>query len=110
MANSLKSNIDVTKKEFSIIGDIIENNAGNYTVWAFGSRVDGTARKYSDLDLVFIGSTKMSNVDYSILKEKFEESMLNFRVDIVDWHTCTDKFKNIIPKKYVILKGQDNLI
>ena len=50
----------------------------------------------------------MLDIDYSILKEKFEESMLDFRVDIVDWHISSDKFKEIICKKFVILKDQNN--
>ena len=42
MDNSLKININITKNELIIIAEIIKNHAGSYTVWAFGSRVNGT--------------------------------------------------------------------
>lgn len=58
-------------------------------VFAFGSRVSGKPRKYSDLDLAIslpepIGLRKLRE-----LKDAFEDSALPICVDIVDW-TCAD--------------------
>jgi len=43
-------------------------------IWAFGSRVTGTAKKYSDLDLVVISKEKIPQKQYYQLQEMFQES------------------------------------
>ncbi len=65
-----------------------------YKFYAFGSRVKGTAKKFSDLDLCFF-----DNIPWNIrahIEEDFEESNLPYTVDIVDWNMCDDSFKQII--------------
>ena len=37
------------------------------------------------------------------IKNAFEESNLNFRVDILDWHRISDDFKKIIDSNYEII-------
>ena len=54
------------------------------TVWAFGSRVQGTSRPHSDLDLV-VFSTPEEGPRIAALREAFEESDLPFRVDLFVW-------------------------
>jgi predicted nucleotidyltransferase len=52
-----------------------------YEFYAYGSRVKGTAEKYSDLDLCF-----QENIPWNILshiKEELEESNLPFKVDLI---------------------------
>ena len=39
---------------------ILEQYVPNAEVWVFGSRVSGTAREHSDLDLVVIDEQKLS--------------------------------------------------
>jgi len=38
-----------------MVRDILHRSVPNRSVWAFGSRVTGKARRYSDLDLVVMG-------------------------------------------------------
>jgi nucleotidyltransferase substrate binding protein (TIGR01987 family) len=49
----------------------------------FGSRADGTARRYSDIDLGFAGEP-LSAPRLALLAEAFEDSELPYRVDIVN--------------------------
>jgi len=52
-----------------------------YQFYAYGSRVKGTAKKYSDLDLCF-----QEKIPWNILshiEEELEESNLPFKVDLV---------------------------
>ncbi|CAG8470055.1 6207_t:CDS:10 [Cetraspora pellucida] len=52
-----------------------------YRFYAYGSRVKGTARKFSDLDLCY--QEEMPWNVYGRVKEDFEESNLPFKVDLV---------------------------
>lgn len=56
-------------------------------VWAYGSRVNGTAHEGSDLDLVVRNPADLSRPlhDLSALREALSESDLPILVDVVDW-------------------------
>ncbi len=69
-------------------------------VRAFGSRVNGTTKSYSDLDLAVVGSGKLSDDTLRCLKEAFEESDLPFRVDVLDWNATSPGFQKVIEKQY----------
>jgi type I restriction enzyme S subunit len=76
-------------------------------VWAFGSRANGTAKAYSDLDLAVITDTPLSLDVSGALREDFAESDLPWRVDIVDWATTSETFRKIIERdKVVALPGK----
>jgi predicted nucleotidyltransferase len=73
-------------------------------VWAFGSRVNGRAKKYSDLDIAVLSDKPLSLYDYATLKEAFDESDLPYRVDIVDWAAVTETFQAIIQKNKITIQ------
>ncbi|EXI61386.1 hypothetical protein MHD_08895 [Mannheimia granulomatis] len=93
--------LDVTTEELAIVKFILQQFVPNYPVWAFGSRVKGTARKYSDLDLAIITETPLTFLERDNLKEAFSESDLAWKVDIVDWATTSEAFRQIIQQKYI---------
>ncbi|MCS6772359.1 MAG: nucleotidyltransferase domain-containing protein [Kiritimatiellae bacterium] len=70
-------------------------------VLAFGSRVEGNAKAYSDLDLAIVGERVLPFKTVWRLREAFEESDLPFRVDVVDWHAVSEKFRDVIKKRSV---------
>ena len=74
-------------------------------VWAFGSRVTGNAKEYSDLDLAVISTEPMTFSQMADLKDAFSESTLVFKVDIVDWAVTSDAFRKIIEEKKVVLQS-----
>ncbi len=84
--------IHVDKKHADIIYAIL--NKYPYTFYAFGSRVKGTQKKFSDLDLCY--KEIIPSVVMARLEEEFEESNLPFKVDIVDWNRCTEEFQQKI--------------
>ena len=60
---------------------LLQQYLPNTEVWAYGSRVQFTAKPYSDLDMVaFAGKEQGQAV--ANLHEAFEESDLPFRVDV----------------------------
>ena len=71
-------------------------------VRAYGSRVKGTSRPSSDLDLVaFAGPQQHRQV--AELREAFEESDLPFRVDVLVWNEVPESFRDEIERNHVVL-------
>ena len=72
--------IQIEKKHLEMVLQILRKYP--YSFYAYGSRVKGTARKYSDLDLCY-----QDDIPISItrkIKEEFEDSNLPFHVEIVN--------------------------
>lgn len=87
-----------------IIQDILQTHVPEHTVWAFGSRVRGTARQYSDLDLVVITRQPLSLDCLATLKEAFSESDLPWQVDVLDWATISATFGEHIKQRYIVIQ------
>jgi len=100
--------IDIKPEHREMIIDILKKYAPEFEVRAFGSRVNGTAKKYSDLDLALVGNQKLSIRQLRQLEDAFQESDLPFRVDIVDWSRISDEFRKIIEKNFEVLWVTDN--
>ncbi|MGC8765498.1 MAG: nucleotidyltransferase family protein [Brevinematia bacterium] len=98
--------INLTKKEMKTIFEILEKFVPDFEVWAFGSRIEGTKKKFSDLDLVIIGEKEIDIYTLGRLKEAFEDSDLPYSVDVIDWNRIPPEFRNIILKNYVVIKGK----
>ena len=97
-------NIDLAPKQIETVTCILARLVPNYEVVAFGSRVKGHARKYSDLDLAIKGKEPLEFSRYAQLRQAFEESALPINVDILDWHTIPERFRENIEKKYVVVQ------
>jgi predicted nucleotidyltransferase len=102
--NTIKPGIEMPADSLKLVYEILHNLVPGKEVWAFGSRVQKTAREYSDLDLVVLGETPLTLAEKADLHEAFDESDLPFKVDIVDWATTNENFKKIIRKKYVVVQ------
>ncbi|MBU1087127.1 MAG: nucleotidyltransferase domain-containing protein [Candidatus Omnitrophica bacterium] len=96
--------IDVSAQDLKIIKQILKKYVSDYEIRAFGSRVTGKAKSYSDLDLVIVGKQKIERKLMVLLKEAFENSKLNFRVDIIDWQIISNSFREIIKSEFEIIK------
>lgn len=98
-----KKMIDVSKNHLLTIKSILQKHAPGAEVRAFGSRVAGTAKRYSDLDLVIVGKNEVAASVLEKIKEDFQESDVPFRIDILDWHKISKEFRDIIGREYEIL-------
>ena len=72
-------------------------------VWVFGSRAKWTTKDTSDLDLAIDAGRALTLRELGALGEAFEESDLPYRVDIVDMHTVSDGFREIIERDRVAM-------
>ncbi len=95
--------IDLSSGMLEIIVAILDEHVPDCEVWAFGSRVNGTAREFSDLDLALRGQEKMDWRRIERLKDAFSASDLPIIVDVLDWHALTDEFRSVIEQDYVVL-------
>ncbi len=97
--------IDVSEADLAVVLEILAQHVPDCTVRAFGSRVRGGARPYSDLDLVVIGPAPLDWRRIEALKDAFSESDLPFLVDVLDWHTLSETFRALIAETSVVLQG-----
>lgn len=103
------SRLQLKQRELEEVRRLLKLHVPTFAVWAFGSRITGQARKYSDLDLVIITETPLNLAKRADLTVGFSESDLGFKVDIVDWSLISPEFRAIIEKnKVVIQKGSES--
>lgn len=76
--------IDITPEERAIVLRILNEIVPDREVRAFGSRVTGKAKPFSDLDLAIMGDEPLPLETRARLEETFSESELPWKVDILD--------------------------
>lgn len=96
--------LDLSQNHLEIVVSILRRLVPEYEVWAFGSRVTGKAKKYSDLDLVVISGLPLDFGLLGRLRDAFSSSDLPMKVDLVDWTTVSGEFREIIKRNYEIVK------
>lgn len=96
--------IDVTAEQWRIIHDVLQANVPDATVWAFGSRVAGRAKAYSDLDIAIVSDEPLGFMRMAEIAEAFTESDLPWKVDVVDWAATSERFQQVIERDHVELQ------
>jgi uncharacterized protein len=96
--------IDLQADHLDIVKRILADHVPECTVRAFGSRVTGTAKDYSDFDLTVVGKEKIDRRRMNLLREAFAESVLPFRVEVQDWHGISDSFRKIIEERFEVIQ------
>ncbi len=84
---------------------ILQKHVPTLEVWAFGSRVSGRVKPYSDLDLAVISGTPPGWGVIAALKDDFSESDLPWRVDVVDFVTTDPAFQDIIARNKIVIQS-----
>ena len=98
--------ISVSPVHLERIRRILAEYVGDCEVRAFGSRVIGTSKDHSDLDLAVVATNKIERRTRMLLREAFEESDLPFRVDIIDYNAVSNEFRTIIDAQFEILQNK----
>lgn len=96
--------LQLTSDELNIVRQILQQFVPSYEVWAFGSRVKGTQKPYSDLDLAVITDFPLDLQVHADLATAFSESDLPWKVDLVDWASANENFRQIILRQYVVIQ------
>jgi type I restriction enzyme S subunit len=84
---------------------ILQKHVPGCEVWVFGSRAKWTAKPYSDPDLVIIRDRGLPLDVRAALRDDFSESDLPWKVDVVDWATTSQAFREIIEQEKVVVQG-----
>jgi len=101
---AVEGGIDITPQQREIILSLFDSHLPNTEVWVYGSRVKGSARLSSDLDMVVFSSPEQST-DVFLLKEGLDESDLPFRVDLFVWDEVPEQFRKNIEAEHCVLVG-----
>lgn len=89
--------IDLSPDHLSLVKTILNRVApAGFEAWVFGSRVSGSAKKFSDLDIAMVGTRKLSLSELGNLREAFSESDLPISVDVIDYNQTDPDFQRII--------------
>lgn len=94
--------IDLKAEYLEIVCNVLRKNLpADAKVGIFGSRTTGKAKEFSDIDLVIdLGKPLPLSISAKLAYD-FEESNLPYRVDVVDWHSISDSFRERIAKDRV---------
>lgn len=96
--------IDVRPEHWDIVRRILSQHVPDRDVWAFGSRARHAAKPYSDLDLAVRGERPLGLAVLAALADDFSESDLPWKVDVVDWVTTSDSFRQVIEHDKVVVQ------
>ena len=88
--------INLSEAELAIVREILTRLIPDREVRVFGSRVTGRTKKFSDLDLAIMGQDPVPPATMADLREAFIESDLPIKVDLVDWATTSQTFREVI--------------
>jgi predicted nucleotidyltransferase len=96
--------IDIEEKHLIEIKRILSEQVPDCEVRVFGSRAEGKAEKFSDLDLVLIGSVKLDRRRIERLKDAFAASNLPMTVDVLDYNAISKEFQAVVDKQYEVIQ------
>jgi type I restriction enzyme S subunit len=97
--------IDIVPAHLETVKGILRSHVPECEVRAYGSRVTGAAKSYSDLDIAVKGTKTLDTSRLNRLVEAFQDSDLPFRVDVLDWNGISESFREVIDKRYEVIQG-----
>lgn len=88
--------LQLSPEHLRIVREVLARWLPGAQVLAFGSRVSGAARKFSDLDLAIVSPTPLDWRLLGKVRDAFEDSDLPICVDVIDWRQTDDAFKALV--------------
>ena len=101
--------IEMSAAQMDEVQRILLEHVPGCEVRAFGSRVTGRVKPWSDLDLAVIADQPLGFRRLGLLVEAFQESTLPFRVDVLDWHETSPSFQAIIAEQYAVIQAGEHI-
>ncbi len=98
--------MDLRPEQLRQVQAILHAHVAGREVRAFGSRVIGTAKPMSDLDLCIMGNDPPPPGVQDNLSAAFSDSTLPFKVDVVAWASVGDRFQAAIDQATVIVQAK----
>jgi len=95
--------IDLAHENLALLKKLITEHLSECEIRVFGSRIHGTAKPYSDIDIALKCAEPIDRRTMSRLKEALQESTLPIRVDVLDWESISEEFRGVIEAGYEVL-------
>ena len=95
--------IDLEPQHLQVVQHILSEHVPECEVRVFGSRANGTARRFSDLDLALISPKPIPWEQMEAVKDAFSESDLPIMVDVLDWHEASAGFRKRVLQNFEVL-------
>ena len=107
MPRSDLAQLDLSPRHLALLRDILAHHVPDAEVWAYGSRVLGTAHEGSDLDLVMRHPDDLGKdvANWPALQEALQASPLPMLVDVHLWSRLPASFHPEIERSYVVVQG-----
>ncbi|MBT4791511.1 MAG: nucleotidyltransferase domain-containing protein [Halobacteriovoraceae bacterium] len=90
------NNLSLSEGDKKKIDELLTKYSNNFDFYAFGSRVQGTAKKYSDLDLAYV--IKGEN-NLFLLEDEIVESDISITIDFVNLDDISKDFRDLIDEQ-----------
>ncbi|MBN2590831.1 MAG: nucleotidyltransferase domain-containing protein [Sedimentisphaerales bacterium] len=100
----LAQNIAVPENHLQYILEQLKTYLPDSIIWAFGSRIKGSNRPVSDLDLAVFCDKDTAKKQMPKLNEIFIESDIPFKIQLLDFNRLPENMKDNIKKQYVIIQ------
>lgn len=85
--------LDLSQGNLADIRKLISATLPEREFRVFGSRVRGTAKRYSDVDLLIMGKSPCPQQALELLRDRLSESDIPVMVDVVEYCRLDDKMK-----------------
>ena len=102
----MSDRLDLPERDRKEVARILNTTAPGIEVWVYGSRINGTSYKMSDLDLVLRGRD-LEPIDVTILaavRNAFSESNIPILVDVLDWAQIPESFRQEVLTDYMVFQ------
>lgn len=93
----------IEKRHLDLLKTILQKY--EYDFFAFGSRVTGKHKTFSDLDLFYNQDIPL-NIIFK-LEEEFEESDLPYKIDLINYNKCDPSFKESIGNNFIKISPKE---
>lgn len=96
--------LDIEPRHLAEVRRILQLHAAGLEVRAFGSRVRGGAKPYSDLDLALMTQDPLPVRIKVRLENALAESDLPFKVDVLYWDETSEGFRRLIDEEWELVQ------
>ena len=86
--------LDLDEKCVSFINELVGKIFPYAEIFIYGSRTQGKAREYSDVDIALKGDISFEGL--LTVRALFEDSTFPYKVDVVDLNSLDEKFFAVI--------------
>jgi predicted nucleotidyltransferase len=95
--------MEIRPDHLALVRTILARHVPESEVWAFGSRVDGRPKPYSDLDLAIVGPAPPERC-MRRLRDDFEDSDLPWMVDLVVFDDLPDRLRGDVLRRHAVVQ------